>query len=197
MRGRVTFLALVLACLCASPVHAWMWEVGDEELAEVTGAGFSSFTLQNEVAKAYFNINASTFTEINSLKMGYYDDGITGLGWDQNWQGVSLGSADTSLICKGLYIEAKFSNMTDPANRRLDHIKLGTPDMTGPISANFVSFSGKVNNVASGVLVDGRRLNLGTRTITSLGGPDAGFSISLERDNGWTVEWGNATITAP
>ncbi|MGI6396909.1 MAG: hypothetical protein ACOX3E_06835 [Desulfomonilia bacterium] len=84
------------------------------------------------------------------------------IGWDENWEGVSLGSATESLVCKGLYIEAGFSNMTDPANRQLNFVRVGTPSMTGPISANFISFSGHIENPHDGVLVDGSRLNLGS-----------------------------------
>ncbi|MCK9264735.1 MAG: hypothetical protein ACOX3E_00055 [Desulfomonilia bacterium] len=187
------FAAVILVlCLFCSPVHAWMWEVGDEALAEITGEGYSSFTLENNVARAYFNITAATYTEIDSLKMGYYNNGITGLGWDENWEGVSLGSPTESLVCKGLYIEAGFSNMADPATRQLDFVRVGTPSMTGPISANFISFSGHIENPIDGVLVDGRRLNLGMRTIYST---DSEFSVTLDRNSGWWFHWGNATIT--
>jgi len=175
----------------APAVHAWMWEMEDEELSEVTGEGFSSFTLENDVARAYFNINAATFTEIDSLKMGYYDDGVS-YGWDEDWVGVSLGSASESLVCKGLYIEAGFSNIADPDNRTLNYLKVGTPDMTGPISANFISFSGHIENPIDGVLVDGRRLSLGTRTIYST---NSEFNITLDKDDGWWFHWDNATIT--
>jgi len=168
-----------------------MWEVGDEELAKVTGEGFSSFTLENEVARAYFNINTSTYTEIDSLKMGYCEYG-SGLGWDQNWEGATLGSPTESLVCKGVYIEAGFSNITDPANRQLNFIRVGTPSMTGPISANFQSFSGHIENPTDGVLVDGRRVNLGLRTIYS---SNSEFSVTLNRDTGWWFHWDNATIT--
>ncbi len=188
---RLLFLFTVILIISSPAVHAWMWEMEDEELSEVTGEGFSSFTLENEVARAYFNINAATFTEIDSLKMGYYDDGIS-YGWDQDWVGVSLGSSSESLVCKGLYIEAGFSNIADPDNRRLNYLKLGTPDMTGPISANFISFSGHIENPTQGVLVDGHRLNLGTRTIYST---NSEFNVTLDKDNGWLFYWDNATIT--
>ncbi len=191
MRGWMFLTILVAFCLLCSPVHAWMWEVGDEELAEVTGEGYSSFTLENEVARAYFNITTSTYTEIDSLKMGYYDNG-SGIGWDENWEGVSLGSASESLVCKGVYIEAGFSNMTDPATRQLNFVRVGTPSMTGPISANFISFSGRIENPTDGVLVDGSRLNLGQRTIYC---NNSEFSVTLDRTSGWWFHWGNATIT--
>jgi len=187
---RLLLLFTVILIISAPAVHAWMWEMEDEELSEVTGEGFSSFTLENDVARAYFNISATTFTEIDSLKMGYYDDG-TSYGWDQDWVGVSLGSASEGLVCRGLYIEAGFSNIADPASRTLNYLKVGTPDMTGPISANFISFSGHIEN-SGVVLVDGRRLNLGQRTIYST---NSEFNVTLDSNTGWWFHWDNATIT--
>jgi hypothetical protein len=189
----VSILTLaMLIILLSLPVHAFTL-MTDEELSQVTGTGFSSFTLENDVAKASFNIEARTFTEIQSLKMGYYNDG-TSLGWDEDWTNVSLGSATEDLVCKGLYIEAKFTNLSDPATRTLDYIKVGTPSMTGPISATFNSFSGHIENPTDGVLVDGRRLNLGQKTITST---NSEFYLQLSRTGaqaGWWVYWNNATI---
>ena len=104
----------------------------------------------------------------------------------------SLGSASEGLVCRGLFIEAGFQNITNPETRRLSTLKVGTPDMTGPISANFISFSGRIENPTDGVLVDGRRLNLGVRTIYST---NSEFSMSLDRDVGWSFYWSNATIT--
>jgi hypothetical protein len=179
-----------------------MVQMSDDELSNVTATGFSSFTLQDNIVKAYFNIEARTFTEVQSIKMGYYDDGTNGLGWDQNWADVSFGLATEDLICKGLYIEAKFTNITDAATRTLDCIKMGTPKMTGPIRATFNSFSGRIedgNNVpviVDGNPVDGRRITtLGTKTIYS--NTDE-FYIQLSRTGsqaGWSFFWKNATVT--
>ncbi len=36
-----------------------MVQMNDDELSDVTAAGFSSFTLQDNVTKAYFNIEAA------------------------------------------------------------------------------------------------------------------------------------------
>jgi len=69
---------------------------------------------------------------------------------------------------------------------------VGTPSMTGPISANFISFSGRIENPTDGVLVDGSRLNLGQRTIYC---NNSEFSVTLDRTTGWWFHWGNATIT--
>ncbi len=196
MRGWTSLIALFIMLVWAMPVHAFMLAVSDDELAEVTGEGFSSFNIINEnstfdLTRIELDIITSTYTQIDSLKMGYYDNG-TGLGWDEDWTGVSLGSSTEDLVCNGIYIEAKFANIADAATRRLDYVKIGSPDMTGPVSATFNSFTGRIENPIDGVLVDGARLNLGTRTIYSNHGD---FSVTLHREDGWRVDFKNATIT--
>lgn len=194
LRGAITLVLTIVTFLFMSMPAQAFTEMTDAELSAVTGAGFSSFTLENDVAKAYFNIEARTFTEIQSLKMGYYDYG-SGIGWDQDWTNVSLGSATEDLVCKGFYIEAKFTNLTDPTARSLDYIKIGTPSMTGPITADFNSFSGHIENPTDGVLVDGRRLSLGKNTIYS---NNSEFYLQLSLTGtqaGWWTYWNNATIT--
>jgi len=214
--------AFTLLILPASPVHAAtddqntaaptpgvtlntkqgaspsMVELADADLSEVYAEGFSSFTLENDIVKASLNIEARTFTEIQSLKMGYYHDGST-LNWDEDWTNVSLGSATEDLVCKGLSIEVKFTNLSDPATRTLDYIRVGTPSMTGPITATFNSFSGHIENLTDGVLVDGHRITtLGTRTITST---NSEFYLQLALNPpagqplGWYFYWSNATIS--
>lgn len=196
MRSWISLITLIMLLVWAMPVHAFMLSVSDEELSEITGEGFSSFELINvnnniDLARIDFNITTSTYTQIDSLKMGYYDNG-SGLGWDQDWTDVSLGSPTEDLVCKGIYFEARFMNIADSAARRLEYVKIGSPDMTGPITATFNSFSGTIENPTDGVLVDGTRLNLGTRTVYSNHGE---FSVTLQRDAGWSVQWKNATIT--
>lgn len=194
LKGAITLALTIVALLFISmPAYAFT-EMSDSELSEVTGAGFSSFSLENDIVKAYFNIEARTFTEISSVKMGYYDNG-SGFGWDQDWTNVSLGSSTEDLVCKGIYIEAKFTNLTDPNTRSLDYIRIGTPSMTGPITADFNSFSGHIENPTDGVLVDGQRLNLGRNTIYS---SNSEFYLQLSKSGaqaGWWAYWNNATIT--
>jgi len=178
-----------------TPVQS-MTQMSDEELSEVTAAGFSSFTLEDGVARALFNLEVSTFTEIDSLKMGYYlKDGET--KWDEDWTNVSLGSAEEDLVCKGVFIEASFTNITQ-SNRTLDSIRIGTPDMTGDITATFNSFTGAIyNNYGTTLVLEGQRDDLGTRTITST---NSEFYVQLSSSgdhSGWWFYWGNATISDP
>ncbi|MCE5283394.1 MAG: hypothetical protein LLG93_14985 [Deltaproteobacteria bacterium] len=208
MKSRLSVFAFILICVWASPAHAWMWEVSDEVLSEVTGEGFSQFTLDptTGVARAFFNVNAATYTEVASLKMGYYADPVSGLnGWDQDWTTVSFGSSTEDLVIKGVYLEAGFSSLTDPANRQLNYISIGTPDLTGPITADFNSFSGKIirldtttNQNETTPWVNGRRISLGARTLY---GNNSNFSVTLDRTGvktgytGWWVEMDRATVT--
>lgn len=196
--GMLVLAMALLMTIAATPVFAAMNELSDEQLHEVTGAGFSSFTLTEgpteTVARAYFNILARTYTEIDSLKMGYYDDGAT-LGWDQDWTNVSFGTPDTDLVVRGFYIEASFSNITDPANRTLNSVKVGTSSMTGTISAEFNSFSGLIRDTGGVDLVNAHRVNLGSATITCNG---SAFSASLNMngtEKGWWMYFDNAGIT--
>ncbi len=177
-----------------------MVRMSDDELSEVTAAGFSSFTLEDGVARAYLNIEAKTFAEIDSLKMGYYND-----GWDEDWTNVSLGSSTEDLTCKGIYIEAGFSNIDSPSGRTLNYLRVGTPEMTGPITADFNSFSGRIEDGSGNALVvnvggtditlDGSRITgLGTQTVYSQGEE---FYLQLSNTvdlKGWWFFWEKATI---
>jgi hypothetical protein len=177
-----------------------MVQMNDDELSDVTAAGFSSFTLTDNVTKAYFNVEAQTFTEIQSLKMGYYNDGTT-TGWDEDWTNVSLGSSTEPLTLKGLYIEANFSNITSSSARTLNSIKVGTPSMTGPITANFNSFSGRIEDglgvpvIVGGQPIDGHRITtLGTKTVYS---NNDEFYMQLSnsgQQKGWWFYWKNASV---
>ena len=187
-----------------------MVQMKDDELSDVNAAGFSSFTLTDDVTRAYFNVEAQTFTEIQSLKMGYYNN-----GWDEDWTNVSLGSSTEDLICKGLYIEASFSNISDGATRTLNSLKVGTPSMTGPITANFNSFSGciKTAGVTDPIVNQSRGpLNSGQLT-TIYSNPlhnndnNSEFFMQLSKSGtagtpnipaapaGWWFYWSNATVT--
>jgi len=164
----------------------------DSELSDAVASGFSKFDLDTTtgLARVYLNVDSRSFVEVDSIKMGYYNS-----GWDQDWTNVSFGAAGDLLECRGLFIEAQFADITDPVNRRLESLKVGTPSMTGPISATFNSFSGHIENPIDGVLVDGYRLNLGTRTIQST---NSEFYVKLSTtgaQTGWWFYWNNATIT--
>ena len=158
---------------------AGMHELSDREMAAVYARGFSSFSLTtdaygNSLATMTFpNITIGTYTQINQMAMGYYPiNGTT--AWDNNWTSVSLGTPSTDLIAQGLYIEAGFSgDMTNPATRQLQYIRIGTTSLKGDVSANFQSFSGTIGGTTY------NRTNFGAKTITSTGDINSGFNLSL------------------
>jgi len=182
----LAWAAILSPSLCSAGLH----ELSDREMAAVYAYGFSTFSLSSDgIARVDFNnITARTWTEISSMKMGYYNNGAT-TGWDNDWTKVSLGSSSTDLVAKGFYMEAKFSNINDGATRQLEYVRIGTRSLTGTVSASFNSFSGTLDGGATLI----KRTNLGTTSITSNG---AGFSLSLERSGskmGYTFNWISAT----
>jgi hypothetical protein len=112
----------------------------DAEMSGVTACGFSEFTLQGGVAKAMFNVQAETFTEIESMKLAHWNNG-SGLGWDQNWTGVSMGTDGSDLVMKNFVLETTFSHVDDPQNRKLESVTIGFNNVTGTMSADFQSLS--------------------------------------------------------
>ena len=190
------FILLAGAAIMPPSLCAGMHELSDGELSSVHGAGFSTFTLSTDtngnslVALNFSGVTLSTWTEIQSMKMGYYLKGTT--AWDNDWTTVSLGTSATDLVAQGLYIKAGFSgDMTNPATRQLEYVQIGTTSLTGDVSANFNSFSGTLDNGVTNI----SRTNLGAATITSSGG---GFYLSLQRSGsqmGYTFNWSSATKT--
>ena len=164
--------ALLLALLCGSllvlllapaPLSAQMARLADDELAAVTGHGFSSFSVTQEngldIARMNLDIRATTFTEIDSLKMGHWDKGA-GTGWDQNWLGTDLGEDADHLSLSGFFMEARFTDLDNADTRQLTGITFGYRSVTGTISADLQSFSGTIQGVAHD------RANLGETTVT-------------------------------
>ncbi len=181
------------ACLPATPSGAGLHELSEGEMAAVYAYGFSEFTLTGDLARINFNnITISTWTEISSMKMGYYDKGGT-TAWDNDWTTVSAGTSGSDLVGKGLFIEAKFSNIAGSTTRTLEYLRIGTPNLLGTVSANFNSFSGTVDGVSY------IRQPLGAATITANNtGADKSFYLSLERSGsqmGYSFHWGSATKT--
>ncbi len=190
------FILLAWAAVVPPSLCAGMHELSDREMAAIYAQGFSTFSLStdtsgNSLATLNFSgITLSTWTEIQSMKMGYYLKGTT--AWDNDWTTVSLGTSSTDLVAQGLYIKVGFSgDITNPATRQLEYVQIGTTSLTGPISANFNSFSGTLDNGVTNI----SRTNLGAATITSSGG---GFYLSLVRSGslmGYSFNWGSATKT--
>ncbi len=180
----IFFLLAWVYILPPSLSAAGMHELSDNEMAAVYAYGFTTFSFIGDTARVDFNnTSARTWTEVSSIKMGYYSS-----GWDNDWTNVSLGSSGSDLVARGLFIEAKFS--TSGGNLQLDYFRIGTANLTGTVSGSFNSFSGTLDGGATTY----SRANLGTTSITSSGG---GFYMSLERSGskmGYTFNWSSATI---
>jgi len=177
---------LFLLALFPGPTQAALTPLGDNQLAAVTGHGFSSFSMANNIALAELDIRGATFTEIDALKLGYYDNG-GGLGWDQNWNGVQIGSNTQDLTFNGFYLRTEYSNAADPAARQLLSARIGFHDVSGTISAAFQSFSG---SLAGGTQLDGNRQQPAFSEISlnhsevyldlQLTGPDQGIRVHFD-----------------
>lgn len=195
LRLSAAFFVLIFcaaAWLQAPVCRAELLEMADTDLSAVYATGFSTFDLTGNVARIDFhNLTTSTWTEINSLKTGYYTKGTA--GWDNDWTTVSLGSSTTDLlVANGLFIEAGFTNVTDAGTRTLDYLRIGTPDLQGKISGKFDKLSGSI----SGTPYSRQSLNGGT-TLTTINS-NGGFYLSLERtgaNEGFRFVWANASIS--
>lgn len=189
---------LFVALYLVSSVNAQMLQLSDEDLSETYAAGFSNFSVTNGIATAILNINTSTYTEIDSLKLGYYNDG-SALGWDEDWTNVKIyGTPKDStkdFTTAGLVIQAKFTNIDDPATRKLEYVKLGVQSATGDITANFNSFSGDIDDGDLIPEYNGHRITtIGSQTITC---NNSEFSIMLSAsgvNKGYWVHFTNATV---
>lgn len=184
--------------------HAQMLRMNDEDMSAMYATGFSNFSVTNGIAKAELNINAATYTEIDSLKLGYHDeynykDPNPGFGWDEDWTGVSIGKSSTDhsgdFKTTGIFLEAKFSNIDNPATRKLEYVKLGVNTATGDLSATFNSLSGDIDDGnGSTPEYNGHGLNLGNKTITC---NNSEFTLKLSAtgaNKGWWVHFTNATV---
>jgi hypothetical protein len=167
-----------------------MHELSDGDMSAISGAGFSKFTLDGTgLATLDFDgITLSTYTEIQSMKMGYYTKSGTTSPWDNDWTSVSLGTSSTDLVAKGLYIKAQFTNYTDPATRQLDYLQIGATSLKGTIAANFNGFSGTILGTTA---IPYNRSNLGVATITSDG--TSGFNLTLDKNSGFSFNFGSGS----
>jgi hypothetical protein len=186
-----------------------MHELSDGEMAAIYAYGFSEFTLNGDTVTLNFNgVTLSTWTEIQSMKMGYYLKGTT--AWDNDWTTVSLGSPSTDLVFKGLYIQAQFTDVDNPATRQLEYVRIGTTNLTGDISAYFNRLSSDFGSLTGTVKVNGTPVTYsgGSATfnrdiISSLGSVpppttinanNTSFSLTLSSTGGFSFHWGSATI---
>ncbi|MCB2149464.1 MAG: hypothetical protein KQI81_23490 [Deltaproteobacteria bacterium] len=186
---RRALIAITIAMFIAGLPFSGLCEMSamtDNELSQITGHGFSEFSLTNvdglDIARISLNMQASTWAEMDSMKMGYWDNG-SGMGWDQNWTGVSMGSETTDMILSNFVIQTEFVNVNDAATRQLKSITIGYENVTGTLSGNFASLS-RTTGAA--------RTDEGAATYVFNGDPFL-LHINVEGDNpGVWLDFGNA-----
>jgi hypothetical protein len=209
-------LAFAIIGFTPHPAPCELKNLDDAEMSDVYAEGFAEFyyepTGSNTTAVARFNINTYQFTEIASLKLGYHDeydykDPTPAFGWDEDWEDITIGGSYTDptqdFHTKGLFFKAEFENIDTPATRKLKSISFGADDVTGKLRANFISYSGTIDDSHNNTPeYDAHGLNLGVKTITA-GDFDANndaseFNISLSIDGfdkGYWVTFTEATVT--
>lgn len=187
--ARTTAAICIVAVLWPGlALHADLKELSGEQMAAITGSGFSNFIVDGNRVRADFNIAAQTYTEIESFKLGYWDNG-SGIGWDQDWTQVSMGTSEEDMSLNGFYIEATFENLADPTNRRLLSVFFGFNQASGDLTADFVS----MNKIGVGGEEDYQRLNLGLRTFR-FNESEISLSFQLEGSHrGIWVRFGEGT----
>ncbi|MBI5549934.1 MAG: hypothetical protein HY911_00400 [Desulfobacterales bacterium] len=183
-------LAAIIAFWVLVPLSASadLEALSDAQMAQIDAAGFSAFVINGNTVRADFNIQAQTYTEIGSLKMGYWDNG-GGTAWDQDWTSVQMGSASNDMTLSGFFIQATFDNLADTVNRKLTSVYFGFSQVSGNLSANFESLS----KIGVNGEPDDRRANLGLQTF-SFNNSELSFSFGLEGDHrGIWVRFGEGT----
>ncbi|BBO68032.1 hypothetical protein DSCA_19620 [Desulfosarcina alkanivorans] len=158
--------------------------LGDRALSSITGHGFSAVSLSREngqdIARVALDIQSDTWTEIDSLKMGHWDNGL-GPGWDQNWVGVSMGSASAELALADFVFQACFVNIGDDQARELKGITVGFERVNGTLSGVFPSIS-----LVSGVDPVSPREDIGPATYVFDGDP---FLLHINADGDTPGVW--------
>jgi hypothetical protein len=210
-------VALFAVGLTPGSAQCELKTLDDAEMSDVYAEGFAEFSFASvgtglTEALAHFNINTYQFTEIASLKLGYHDeydykDPTPSFAWDEDWEDVTIGGSYTDptqdFHTKGLYFKAVFENINDPTNRKLKSISFGADDVTGEISANFISYSGTIDDTHDNTPeYNGHAMNLGVKTITA-GDFDSDndaseFNMSLSIDGfdkGYWVTFTEAKVT--
>ena len=207
------FIAFALiAVILPTAGTAELRALDDDEMTEIYATGFAEFqindltgtTLSETVAK--FNIRAYTFTEIDSLKLGYhneykYKDPNPLAGWDEDWENVQFGGAlddpSQDFYAEGFYFSAVFDNIGNANTRELKSVKFGFDKVEGDIYANFINFSGTIDDSDNNTPeYNGHILNLGPATIASDGNGGMEISLNIENyDKGYWVTFDSATVT--
>ncbi len=141
----INFVFMIFISLSFN-LKAELKEIADTELKSVTGqAGFTDFSINGNTARIFVDIHMETYTEIDSMKIAYYDDGSNGMGWDNDWTNVSIGSSvDDPMKIDGLVFRAEFDDINS-VDKKLNRIVFGSNRLQGHMVAMLNTFSGRYN----------------------------------------------------
>jgi hypothetical protein len=115
-----------------------------EKMKTTTGQrALTDISTSGDTTRLFLNTHIETFTEVESLKLAYFERNGT-MGWDQNWNNLSIGNQDTNLTIDGLVIKADFVNL-ESSEPVLKRFIIGSNMLNGSISGNFDSFTGTYN----------------------------------------------------
>ena len=181
---RLLIIPALFIILFADAATAEMHIMSDKALEKIAAFGIYQFALSDDMAMASLDIEVSTYTEIDSLKLGYYDDG-NGMGWDENWTNVQIGSDSNKFVIKNVYIKITYDNIHNSTLRSLRSIKIGSTDMTGSIVADFNSFSGRIASTINGhrITPDFCKItfnNTGGFILLEMQGDQQGYSVNID-----------------
>lgn len=183
---RMTALAVCLSAMAGAGIaQAGMVKMAESEMAEITAAGFSSFTLENNTARMWLNVTAETWSEADQVLANGQDS-----GWDQNWHGTHMGSDGQYMQMQDFVLEAQFDDIQSGA-RSLQTLRMGFEKVTGTMTADDIkSFSGMLGGQRR------HRDNLGQAEIEFDGDP---FMMVLDTGSeyeqpGVYMDFGNARV---
>jgi hypothetical protein len=145
---------LFISCfLFVSASQAELKSLSPDELKSSTAqAGLVDFSINNTTARIFLDIHIETQATIESLSAGWYEKDVGAgptSGWDQKWNGVTLGNSTESLSIDGLVFRADFDDLSAP-DPVLQRIVVGSNRLQGNLAAEFASFSGIYNDILTG-----------------------------------------------
>ena len=184
----IYFVAILFLIPCFS--SAKMIPLSNFELSEVTGTGIITFSLTGGIARTDIEIDTGMYADINSMKLGYYDDGVSS-GWDQDWTNITIGSGSQELAVSGVYFQAVYTNINDPNTRGLSQIIIGTRNATGSIRGDFNNYSGRITDTGGAVIVNGHRQQTNFSQIDL---DHSNASIVFDSNGGYTIHVDNAGV---
>jgi hypothetical protein len=204
----VLFYPVMIAMIiCLFPVAGLsdMQSLDETEMHDIYAEGFSEFTLSRHgignadaTMELWLNINTAQYTTIDTLKLGWHDqynykDPDPNFNWDHDWRDVEIGSGvepDNNFYTEGFYFRAEFENF-DASNRRLKSVTYGFDYVKGDISADFVSYTGVIDDGDGSPEYHGHNMNLGQGSIRADwdNSNTGGLELALSIDNPYIGYW--------